>query len=105
MSEKLTSPTQESKPILGDVTLSWKDAIAETLTKRWRRHLIQTLVLSSIVGIFMIYQEDLDWRLLRWLLVVVFMFIINVSEDARLQRKASRNPWRCGPTDKRNWTE
>lgn len=102
-----TVPNAEDQlqPILGQIKLSWKDAVAETLTKRWRRHLLQTLVLSSIVGIFMIHQEDLDWRPLRWLLVVVFMFIINVSEDARLQRKASRNSWRFGPADKRNWAE
>lgn len=86
------------EPVKGKIKLSWKAGIAEALTKRWRRHLLQVAVVSSIVGISVIFRDGLGEGLVRWLIVAVAIFIINVSDDARLQRKASRNAWWIDPT-------
>lgn len=95
----------QPKPFLGQIKLSWKDAITVALTKRWRRHLTQSVVLSSIVGIFIIFQDGMATGLLRGLFYAVGMFIVNVAEDARLQRKASRHSWWVDPSVKTNWVE
>lgn len=90
---------QQSKPILGQIKVSWKDAIAEALTRRWRTHSFKAVAVSSIVGIFVMIQGD-HLSLLRWVVIGAGIFIVNIGEDARLQRRASRSAWWVDPRTK-----
>lgn len=92
----------KKSPIRGEIRLSWKDALAEAWKKRSRRHLLMAALVLSILVIFNIFQDDVHISPLRWAAIGALLLIINVGDDARLQRKASRNLWWIDPTVKAN---
>jgi hypothetical protein len=92
----------QSKPVRGEIKLGWKAAIAEAWRKRARRHITQTVLVLVILGIFSIFQDGAQIGVFRWIAIGVLLLVINVGDDARLQRKASRNSWWTYPTTKVN---
>lgn len=94
-----SAPNEErhSDSVRGEITLSWKAAITEAWKKRSKRYIIQAVLVSAILAIANMIHDGINVGLLRWVALAAVFFIINVGDDARLQRKASRYAWLTEP--------
>lgn len=78
-----------SEPVRGKITVTWKDAVAKALTD-WREFLPRSIVVASIASILRMLQGFIIQGVVLWIVFTALLFVIHVSEHARLQRKASR---------------
>jgi hypothetical protein len=76
-------------PTRGKITLSWKAAIANALVS-WQEFLLRSIVVASLASILRMLQGFVLQGLVLWVSFAALLFMIHVSESARLQRKASR---------------
>lgn len=95
-----SNPQENSDDSLGEITMSWKEAISEAWKRRHKRHLIQTIIAVAIVFIFITFQHDLIQAAWRGLAIGMLVLVVSVGEDARLLRKESRHSQWIDPTDK-----
>jgi hypothetical protein len=100
MSEELKETDPKPKVVRGEIKLSWKSAIAESWKLRAGRYIIQSVVILSFFGIYDIFYEGVESGLLRWFCLAAALLVINVGEDARLQRKASRTSYWIDPASR-----
>jgi hypothetical protein len=89
MSAELSSICDQTKPDRGKITMSWKLAIANSLVN-WQEFLLRSIVVASLASILRMLQGFFLQGLMLWIAFAALLFMIHVSESARLLRKASR---------------
>lgn len=88
MSVELTS-SQETKSVRGKITVTWRAAIANALVS-WREFALRSIVVASLASILRMLQGFVVQGFILWTVFAALLFAIHVSENARVQRKASR---------------
>lgn len=84
------SSEHQQKPVQAQIKPILKEAIFETLRVRGRRRAIQAVAISSIFGIYFMFQNGILTGLLLWFILSAAMFIVNILGDSRLHITAAR---------------
>jgi hypothetical protein len=90
MSAEMTGVGVSEKAQRGPIRISWKVAVIKAWQNHAREYALKSVVIASIAGILRMLQGAVLNGFLLWLILAGIMFAIHISEDARLQRKASR---------------
>lgn len=100
MSAELSSVGDQMNPTRGKISMSWKLAIANSLVS-WQEFLLRSIVVASLASILRMLQGFVLQGLVLWVAFTALLFMIHVSESARLQRKESRYEYpSISPTEK-----
>lgn len=80
---------RQSALVRGKITVTWRTAITNALVS-WKEFALRSIVVSSLASILRMLQGFVLQGFVLWIAFAALLFALHVSENARLQRKASR---------------
>lgn len=78
-----------AEPVRGKIKISWKEAVLKALTN-WKDFALKSIIVASVASILRMLQGFVFQGFVLWISFASLIFVIHVSEHARLQRKESR---------------